>query len=631
MTFKVLLHHYGRFTSPPGRKFVAGLVATVDPVELDNFSTNQVKLILTNSLGYDFNSPTFLYLRNPNCSLDSGLIPLADAIQDRDMLLTYTKTYQNRLLVYVSWVEISPLVVANQRKDERNKKENQGKSSCSKSYLTNKIPRRITNLYYTLPPNNTLSGMKAIKNDYDTNVMYNIAKVSGKLQLFVSHYQIDLSTMLIPNDGSLEESFAGIISEETKIKLKESLNYLHQMQKRNNKKFDYYELLGELGFINKTKPTTPYTQTIFNFVVHNNGQLVLDDTKTTRSMASSANEARKTIVSKLQRELEAEATFANQLLCNLTRYREQMRIREIQMTMMQNMPTTSLNSYGLHALLMTHEADIRTTNNLISSRQELLKRKSSLTVTRQYRFLNNEALDEEACLEEQILSLLHRFADRFTNRRPEINKLMILDDHPLIEYVYALETSKNIIVAQKLPHDNMGHSLCCNPRGGVEFQQYACLLSNLECVFLPDIQDRWFWSLSASGEFSVTFVRRFIDDHMLLEVSFKTKWIKAVSIKVNIHAWKVNLDCLPTRFNLSRRGIDIQSILCPCCDMVAETSNHLFFTCCMVRDIYRKIVTWWGIKLVNVASFDGWMTWIFRMSFLHRMVAHLEVSKYIGI
>nr|GEZ64556.1 hypothetical protein [Tanacetum cinerariifolium] len=45
-----------------------------------------------------------------------------------------------------------------------------------------------------------------------------------------------------------------------------------------------------------------------------------------------------------------------------------------------------------------------------------------------------EALDEEACLEEQILSLMHRFADRFTNRRPEINRLNLLPDHPLIEY-----------------------------------------------------------------------------------------------------------------------------------------------------------------------------------------------------
>ncbi|GKD48391.1 hypothetical protein Tco_1277367 [Tanacetum coccineum] len=45
-----------------------------------------------------------------------------------------------------------------------------------------------------------------------------------------------------------------------------------------------------------------------------------------------------------------------------------------------------------------------------------------------------DAHDEEACLEEQILSLMHHFADRFTNRRPEINKLNSLTDHLLIEY-----------------------------------------------------------------------------------------------------------------------------------------------------------------------------------------------------
>ncbi|GJS09001.1 hypothetical protein Tco_0365797 [Tanacetum coccineum] len=50
-----------------------------------------------------------------------------------------------------------------------------------------------------------------------------------------------------------------------------------------------------------------------------------------------------------------------------------------------------------------------------------------------------EALDEEAILEEQILTLMHRFADRFTNRRVEINNLMVLHDLPLIDYgKYAL-------------------------------------------------------------------------------------------------------------------------------------------------------------------------------------------------
>ncbi|GJX55154.1 hypothetical protein Tco_0285051 [Tanacetum coccineum] len=130
MTFKVLLHHYGRFTSPPHREFVDELIATIDPVDIDTFSANQVKLILTNYVGYDKNSPTFLYIKKRNCSLDSGLVPFEDAIQERDTILMYT--HHNRLHVYVSRVELSPLVVAELFRDETNKRENQGKPSCAK-------------------------------------------------------------------------------------------------------------------------------------------------------------------------------------------------------------------------------------------------------------------------------------------------------------------------------------------------------------------------------------------------------------------------------------------------------------------------------------------------------------------
>ncbi|GKE49092.1 hypothetical protein Tco_1480350, partial [Tanacetum coccineum] len=59
-----------------------------------------------------------------------GLVPLVDAIQERDMILMYT--HHNRLHVYVSRVELSPLVVAEQHSDETNKNENKGKPSCAK-------------------------------------------------------------------------------------------------------------------------------------------------------------------------------------------------------------------------------------------------------------------------------------------------------------------------------------------------------------------------------------------------------------------------------------------------------------------------------------------------------------------
>nr|GEZ61562.1 probable 3-hydroxyisobutyrate dehydrogenase-like 1, mitochondrial [Tanacetum cinerariifolium] len=45
-----------------------------------------------------------------------------------------------------------------------------------------------------------------------------------------------------------------------------------------------------------------------------------------------------------------------------------------------------------------------------------------------------EALDKEAILKEQMLALMHHFADRFMDRRVEINNLIVLHNHPLIDY-----------------------------------------------------------------------------------------------------------------------------------------------------------------------------------------------------
>nr|GEV52935.1 RNA-directed DNA polymerase, eukaryota, reverse transcriptase zinc-binding domain protein [Tanacetum cinerariifolium] len=71
---------------------------------------------------------------------------------------------------------------------------------------------------------------------------------------------------------------------------------------------------------------------------------------------------------------------------------------------------------------------------------------------------------------------------------------------------------------------------------------------------LVPMSNRRIWSLESSGYFSVASVRKLIDDKMLPEVATKTRWIKSVPIKVNVHAWKVRLDSLLTRLNISRRG-----------------------------------------------------------------------------
>ena len=122
--------------------------------------------------------------------------------------------------------------------------------------------------------------------------------------------------------------------------------------------------------------------------------------------------------------------------------------------------------------------------------------------------------------------------------------------------------------------------------------------------------DRWVWSLENSGEFTVASTRKLINQVRLPKISDTTRWVKCVPIKVNILAWKIRSDALPTRINISRRGIDIQSISCPICDHGAETSDHLFFKCNMVREIGRKIARWWNIIFEEVNSYDEWKRWI---------------------
>ncbi|GJX02718.1 RNA-directed DNA polymerase, eukaryota, partial [Tanacetum coccineum] len=129
-------------------------------------------------------------------------------------------------------------------------------------------------------------------------------------------------------------------------------------------------------------------------------------------------------------------------------------------------------------------------------------------------------------------------------------------------------------------------------------------------VVLGVTPDRWYWTLDGSGEFSVASARKVIDDNRFPEVSNQTRWIKAVPIKVNIHAWKVRMDCLPTRLNISRRGIDIPSILCPVCGSVTESSSHLFFDCLVAKDNFRKICRWWEVDFMEVHTFDEWVSWI---------------------
>ncbi|GJU82680.1 RNA-directed DNA polymerase, eukaryota [Tanacetum coccineum] len=173
--------------------------------------------------------------------------------------------------------------------------------------------------------------------------------------------------------------------------------------------------------------------------------------------------------------------------------------------------------------------------------------------------------------------------------------------------------NRSTIFDDILGQNNLGLSLRRIPRGGIEQSQLEALREFSDNTVLVDSMDRWSWSLEGSGNFSVASVRREIDKNLLPMVSSKTRWVNEVPKKVNIHAWKVKLDCLPTRLNISRRGMSINSILCPNCDKEVESSSHIFFSCQFAREIFARITSWWEVPFSEISSYDEWFLWLMNL------------------
>lgn len=71
-------------------------------------------------------------------------------------------------------------------------------------------------------------------------------------------------------------------------------------------------------------------------------------------------------------------------------------------------------------------------------------------------------------------------------------------------------------------------------RGGIETFQFQSFLELLSSMELGSQPDRWNWELDNSGIFSVSSIRRYIDDFRLLVGGIVTRWNKFVPIKVNV-------------------------------------------------------------------------------------------------
>ncbi|GKA95779.1 RNA-directed DNA polymerase, eukaryota, reverse transcriptase zinc-binding domain protein [Tanacetum coccineum] len=121
------------------------------------------------------------------------------------------------------------------------------------------------------------------------------------------------------------------------------------------------------------------------------------------------------------------------------------------------------------------------------------------------------------------------------------------------------------VVAKLEQRDGLG-SYRRLPRGGIEEVQMMEMRSAISLIILSPALDTWVWTLDGFRSFTVGSARKYIDKKLLISGSEPTRWCKVIPQKVNILAWRILLDKLPTHINLDVRGFDVPSILCPICD-----------------------------------------------------------------
>ncbi|GJW93280.1 phospholipase-like protein [Tanacetum coccineum] len=139
------------------------------------------------------------------------------------------------------------------------------------------------------------------------------------------------------------------------------------------------------------------------------------------------------------------------------------------------------------------------------------------------------------------------------------------------------------------------------------------LLNLVNSVAFSGEPDSWTWSLAGDGNSLISLARIHVDEGLCLMKGSYTGWSKLVPIKVNILAWRICLNKLPSRFNMSLRGLGIPFISCPVCLMEVETIDHLFFSCLTASDIIAYILVWWELPFIGLSLFLDWQSWFDRL------------------
>ncbi|XP_071712659.1 uncharacterized protein [Rutidosis leptorrhynchoides] len=131
-------------------------------------------------------------------------------------------------------------------------------------------------------------------------------------------------------------------------------------------------------------------------------------------------------------------------------------------------------------------------------------------------------------------------------------------------------------------------------RTAAQFSELQSLVQ--QCFLDRDKDDGWEWTFDTQNGFTVKKLSQIIDGVIFGRENNNVESLRnrLVPKKIEVFIWRARRGRIPVRVELDKRGIDLHSLRCPVCDGDIETVEHILFTCNFAKEVWLKVLKWWG-------------------------------------
>ncbi|XP_071739978.1 uncharacterized protein [Rutidosis leptorrhynchoides] len=172
-----------------------------------------------------------------------------------------------------------------------------------------------------------------------------------------------------------------------------------------------------------------------------------------------------------------------------------------------------------------------------------------------------------------------------------------------------LETHKDASIADRIIHCNgssFGNWCWSRPPTGRATNDLIELNNIISSITLSDRQDSWKCNLDPSGIFTTKSLALLINSLKLggnaLNLSISRN--KLLPQKVYIFIWRAIQKKIPVRFEIDKRGIDLDSTLCPLCELDIETTEHILISCPKTALTWKLVLDWWAQDVSLISNLN---------------------------